>query len=131
VGWNTIAQVPSFSATYFLRLFISRQIRYKKTPASLVQRTTPTDMGGGLGAKKTAIARRTACQSPNSGCFSPSPSPVRPRNEVPATPRAPYMLLEDTYRISPIDTRYAIYSLLWRLPQPCAQGCAMAPEAIS
>ena len=74
----------------------------KKNPAFGNQRTNSTDIEPPRSAKKTAIVRRTACQSPNSGLFCP----VRPRNEVPATPRAPYMLLEDTRRISPIDTRY-------------------------
>ena len=74
----------------------------QEIPNFFAQRTNSTDIEPPRSAKKTAIVRRTACQSPNSGLFCP----VRPRNEVPATPRAPYMLLEDTRRISPIDTRY-------------------------
>ena len=66
------------------------------------QRTGLTDIKTVRGAKKTAIVRRIACQSRKSGFFRS----VRPRNEVFASPRAPHMLLADTYRISSVDTRY-------------------------
>ena len=74
----------------------------KTTTNFFGQRTGLTDIKTVRGAKKTAIVRRIACQSRKSGFFTP----VRPNNETFATPRAPYVLLADTCRISPIDTRY-------------------------
>ena len=74
----------------------------KKSPTFFAQRTNSTDIEPPRSAKKTAFVRRIACQSRKSGFFSP----VRPRNEVFATPRAPYMLLADKHRIPPIDTEY-------------------------